>query len=494
MPSELSCPYCNSPTAVPVGAHPGQRIPCPRCGELFPYRAPADAEAFTATPPPVAAPPPPVPVKRFSNKGVVLVILSVMIVMALLGLLYALKTEALRRSYDIHLPKTKAISIPLDVVFPLGLYILVLIAAWFRGWNRRDPTTATAAPPRRFAGLFLLSAAVLVLIEFGIIVYHARSVRIGEEESPPVRSVQPKELLALGYLPKDTDVIIALHAGELFNEPLGRDLIDHLGADEINARSFEGWSGLKLADIDHAILGLTLDEHALDHFILVVRTRRPIDQERVRKTLKAGSAEELPAPDGRTVYPSSMKLNLGPIHEVRVKLWFADEQTLVATKVYDAGANHRVPKTPETGIAHLRPELRQFIEQRIGPSAQFWIAGRLAADNWLVGLLSLPGFPLPLSREETSLLTQLRMVGVWVTVHPTEMILRGSFQCADEESAKAVYNYLAPSNRQGFKALLGSPEPGPLEKALNDSMKRTQDGTWVEFQARAPVEAVRQGK
>src|SRR5262249_9471794 len=150
-----------------------------------------------------------------------------------------------------------------------------------------------------------------------------------------------------------------------------------------------------------------------EHFILVVRTRRPIDREQVRKTLKTRSEEKLPAPDGRTVYPYWMKVNLGPIHEVQVKLWFADEQTLVATKEYDAGVNHRVPTTPETGIAHLRPQLRQFIEERIGPSAQFWIAGRLAADNWMVQLLTLPGLPLPLSREEITLLTQLRMVGVW---------------------------------------------------------------------------------
>src|SRR5438477_130966 len=86
-----------------------------------------------------SSPPPPAvhaPPQCVSNKGLALLILGVMIAMALLGLIYALRTEAIRRSYDFHLPKSKAISIPIDVAFPLGLYFLALIAAWFRGWNR----------------------------------------------------------------------------------------------------------------------------------------------------------------------------------------------------------------------------------------------------------------------------------------------------------------------------------------------------------------------
>ena len=149
MSSDLSCPYCNSPAAVPVGAHPGQRIPCPRCGESFPYHGGTD-DYSTAPSPPIAEPPPVPTPQRFSNTGIALAVLGVMVLMGLLGLLYALKTEAIRRSYDLHLPKTKAISIPIDVVFPLGLYILVLLLAWFRGWNRREATSNV--PQRRFAG------------------------------------------------------------------------------------------------------------------------------------------------------------------------------------------------------------------------------------------------------------------------------------------------------------------------------------------------------
>jgi len=487
MPSDLSCPYCNSPAVVPVGAHPGQRIPCARCGESFPYRAAAD-DRFTASPPPMplpALPPMPAPPERFSNTGIALVILSVMIVMALIGLLYALQTAAIRRSYDVHLPKTKAISIPIDVVFPLGLYVLILIVAWFRGWNRRDPEATTTAQPRRYAGLLVLSVAVLLIVELGIIVMHARAPRPSEEEGPPVRPVQPKELLALGYLPADTDVIIALHAGELLSEPVGRDLVNHLGSDEINARSFEGWSGLKLQEIDHAVLGLTLDGEMLGHFTLVVRARRPLDRKKVLDALRAEDARDMA---GRSVHPVSLETGVANFRRLGSNLWFADDQTLVVARVFDAGPDHRVPMTPVTELKNLRPELRQLIEERIGPSAQFWIAGRMPAENEQFLFLHLA-----LQKAENAPLAQLKRFGLWVTVHPTEMVLRGAFECTDEDAAKALQDYLAPSNRRGLKEWLAPPEAGPLERALGDSMKRTQNGPWVELQAKASADAVRQG-
>jgi hypothetical protein len=484
MSSDFSCPYCNSPAAVPVGAHPGQRIPCPRCGESFPYRAAIDGDlpvAPSPSPPPI--PPFPTP-HRFSNTGIALVILSVMIVMALLGLFYALKTESIRRAYDLHLPKTKAISIPIDVVFPLGLYILVLIFAWFRGWNRREGTSAI--PRRRFAGLLMLSAAVLLLVEFAIIVIHARAVRPFEDEQPPVAPVQPKELLALGYLPADTDVIFALHAGELLSEPIGRDLIDHLGSDDLNARSFEGWSGLKLAEMDHAVLGLTLDANLLRNFTIVIRARRPIDRGRVLNTLKAKDAREVA---GRSVQEVTIDTGIPNFRKGGANLWFADDQTLVVAGTFEAGPDHRVPMTPESGLKNLRPELRELIEQRFGPSAQFWIAGQIPPENsrfiLLNGLLALP---------DNAPLSQVKRFGLWVTLYPTEMALRGSFECTGEEAAKALQAYLAPSNRRGLKAWLAPPEAGPLEKALNESMTRTQHESWVELQAKASADAIRQSK
>src|SRR4051794_5186786 len=73
----LTCPYCNAYVPMPAGAAPGQRLPCPRCGEAFPYRSPeagsdgpgpfspnGNAPAFLA---PMDAPAPP---RRWSNRAV----------------------------------------------------------------------------------------------------------------------------------------------------------------------------------------------------------------------------------------------------------------------------------------------------------------------------------------------------------------------------------------------------------------------------------------
>src|SRR5262249_58728421 len=46
----LPCPYCTTQVAPPASPTPGQRVECPRCGELFPWRGPAEPPvAGTAT-------------------------------------------------------------------------------------------------------------------------------------------------------------------------------------------------------------------------------------------------------------------------------------------------------------------------------------------------------------------------------------------------------------------------------------------------------------
>ena len=191
-----------------------------------------------------------------------------------------------------------------------------------------------------------------------------------------------------------------------------------------------------------------------------------------------------------------MKVNLDPlpIHDLTAYLWFADDQTLVLAKVFDGGPDHRIPMTPEAGLKNLRPELRQLIEERLAPSAPFWIVGRMPANNAFLKLLSSLPAPYGLPAEEISLLSQVKRFGVWMTVYPSEVALHGSFECSGEVAAQALYNYLDPKNRHGLQTWLAGPDAGPMEKAFNQSMKRTQHGAWVDFQAKASAEAIRAEK
>ncbi len=488
MPSSvLSCPYCNSPAEPPAGARPGQRIPCPRCGESFAYRPPAGDEPTVAPPPPPAPAEPPAPPAapaRFSNRAVALTVLAVMAVMALAGLVYALNTEAIRRSYDLRLPKSRSISIPYYAFLPLALYVVGLVALWFWGWNRRDPNDRTAAPPsRRLWGLLGLSVLVLVVVELAVVAMHARAPRPAEPEGPPpVHAVPPAELAALGYLPEDTDFIVAVHAAELLDETTGRDLVRHLGNDVLNAQSIESWSGLKFGDIDHAVLGLTLDENLPIHFVLAVRARRPIDQEKVREALKAKPRRDL---DGRPVYPFVMQTNLPFLRDLEANAWFADERTVVVAKRFDDGPGHRIPLTPRAGVDHLRPDLRQLIRERMGSSAQVWVACHRPAPDALFPLVKFV-----LLRRENAPAAKVKTFGLWLTAGPDGVALHGAFDCDDEEAARALEEYLAPANREGIKEWVAPRDSGPLERAFAGSFKETRHGTWVDIQATASAEAL----
>ena len=104
----LACPYCNALVPLPPNAHDGQRVACPRCGEAFPLRgmgsiqAPAgEASSPTSAVAALNAPPPgSVPSARARNNRVPAVVLSLMALMAVTGLTYALLSRAERRAHD----------------------------------------------------------------------------------------------------------------------------------------------------------------------------------------------------------------------------------------------------------------------------------------------------------------------------------------------------------------------------------------------------------
>src|SRR5689334_18775416 len=120
IPEPLSCPYCN--TRVPISAawQTGQRVPCPRCGELFLYRpgesqggqtAPAmqtvpagDALRSRTSAEPGPSPREPVPPPhRLSNRFIAGVIVGVMAIVALLSVVFVWDPDLIRRG-DFFLP------------------------------------------------------------------------------------------------------------------------------------------------------------------------------------------------------------------------------------------------------------------------------------------------------------------------------------------------------------------------------------------------------
>src|SRR5438445_8779246 len=103
----LSCPYCNSSVTLVRPAGAGQRLRCPRCHELFPYRGghgiqagddaqlldPADMEPFGEGSGNQ-------PSRSWSNRAVAFVIVGIMLVMATIGFTFAWFTTESRRQRD----------------------------------------------------------------------------------------------------------------------------------------------------------------------------------------------------------------------------------------------------------------------------------------------------------------------------------------------------------------------------------------------------------
>src|SRR5207244_10366548 len=100
----------------------------------------------------------------------------------------------------------------------------------------------------------------------------------------------PAELEGLGYLPSDTDVILGVHVAELLQEPAGRELLPRLFTawPSLSPVNLEKWTGLRLEDIDHAILGLELQKSLLPRLYLIVQTKTLVDWDHhLRSRLKA---------------------------------------------------------------------------------------------------------------------------------------------------------------------------------------------------------------
>ncbi len=181
----LTCPYCNAPASLPPGTQAGQRIVCDRCGEAFALRpgqtgiqrpsaasdpAPATGErrgvsppvAITETPTPTAMPSagrPRRPLltpeqRRRRNRLTAGAILVGMVLIATLGLLYALNTVGTRRSNDTALRNRRPRT--------------------FFGQNQPEPAT-----PAQLAALGYLPDGVNVLV--GLNLAELQHDRVGRQ-------------------------------------------------------------------------------------------------------------------------------------------------------------------------------------------------------------------------------------------------------------------------------------------------------------------------
>jgi hypothetical protein len=161
-----------------------------------------------------------------SNKAIAAIVLGVMVLMATVGLTFALYTQAERRANDLGLKQQ----------------------------------------PRRH------------LLPFD------------RPETEPVTPTRPADLAALGYVPPGSNIILGLQVAELLQDRAGRQLLSNpiqIGRQEVQPGQLADWCGLSRDDVDHLVLALATDDPILPRVNLIVRTRRPYQADKVRTALKA---------------------------------------------------------------------------------------------------------------------------------------------------------------------------------------------------------------
>jgi hypothetical protein len=420
----LCCPYCNS--AVPVGPaeDAGQAVQCPRCQEMFPYRAGERGreigEAITPNGVPQLKLRPshtPASRQRWSNRAVAGVILATMGTMALIGFLFAWNTIESRRKRD----------------------------------------------------------------------------KLGDnqgQELTRVIAVAPARLTALGYLPADTNIVAGVHVAELLGEPAVREFLvaSRPAGGGWNLASLEHWTGLKLEEIDHAVLGLRVEDRLFPRITLIVQTRKPYQAGAIRQTLKAERSLER---GKRTLY--RFHINQSGIEAV---LWCANECTLVFT-IFPEDLDV-VPTEPVPGVERLSPELQNLLGQQMHEGTQLWIAG--AAKDWIKALSPqpFPGMPrlatLDLARSERDLLTHLRAFGAWLQIDQ-DVVWNLAAEGTDSAALPFLDEYLALRGLEQGQPLESLEKRSGLQllaRELSESRQRTQKGDWIYLQARSSLEGIRQ--
>jgi hypothetical protein len=276
----------------------------------------------------------------------------------------------------------------------------------------------------------------------------------------PVRLVPPAQLAGLSYLPRNTQVIAAVHVAEVLRQRSGQEWLrgSRGGPVDTGLTSLEGLIGLRLDQLDHLVVGLTLD-HRLRRLTIVVQTRAPYDEAELQRRLQAH-----PMPvnrQGKTLYP----LNL----PVEALLWCAGERTFVVGLRLDgtkAGDDFDpLPTHPRPGTNQLPAELQDALKERMGAAAQLWVAGH--GRDWdalLEGQANL-------TREDREALAGVRTFAAPL-VFDDAILVSAAFQCRDAATAKALGKRLEQ---------LGAAAP---------KWKQVEEGTWVTLQTTTSPEAI----
>jgi hypothetical protein len=445
------------------------RLLCPRCGERIPtptreqIQTPASAASSPSPAPREIPPDVPIP-RRFSNRAIVLTILTIMVTMGLIGLKLAWETVELRRANDLGLTKPQLFGIPPLIKVFAGLWMVGLVMLLTGIWGKRESDHAPASPKARWLYALGISLAVLstMVILFSGPIRRRSSQLPPELDMAPVRSVDGTRLEGLRYLPTDTNMILGVHVGELLQDKNSREFLDglKLATLHFNAERLENWTGLKRDEIEYVVVGLKIEDQIMPRTTIIVRSLMPIDPERLREKLKG-----VPPADGA---PGRFRFRVaGTALDAEAKCIPEDRILILGLTRGDLDA---VPAQPHAGLSALSPHLGTLLGERADKRARAWVVGQVSDWDRTPAAWWLGKRP----EKERATLKKVRGFASWLTFEDANVLVRAEFESEDAQGATDLAAYLEairPEDRPIFKV------PTPVD-------------TWVSLQGRMKAQAV----
>jgi hypothetical protein len=272
-------------------------------------------------------------------------------------------------------------------------------------------TTAICAPPQSAKrrswriGLLVFAGMVIIAVAALIFILNTRSKR-------GLSSLA--ELPTLGYLPSDTNVIVAATPGVADETLESREMLYRLGLgqpDDVESEKrvggkrdqldWEKYTGLRRDQIEDVVLGMRLDAkmNLPPPIQLIVRTRSTYDQDQLRQKLGVTRSRQEGSRNVDYIKPPGWPLG-------EAVLWCATSKTFIICLTAEDMA--KVPEQPAPSIDHLPPQIGDLLRYRSDKGTFFYLVGH--AEHWDKTILNLLLLKWP--EEDRKTLFKIQTIGI----------------------------------------------------------------------------------
>lgn len=289
--------------------------------------------------------------------------------------------------------------------------------------------------------------------------------------TPDVKIVAPSDWPALGYLPRDTNIIAGVHVAGLLTDHLGKRFfeIPRPPLLDLALETVEQFARVKPDGIDHVVFGAEVSAK-LPQFTFVVRTVSRYDVAEVAKGL---GAKRLTHRE-HAVFRLPLKVGSG-------LLFCPDERTLVGTfrldslELKDLDA---IPAPPRPGAEGLSAHLNSVLANRVNKKSLAWLAGDLSTAVGLSDLMALAR----LKTQDLQPLATAKLFGAGL--FPQDgWTVSGALLAPDADSARAMQESLRSLSFRGMRTLdVSDPSPN----------KSNEKEAWVQVQIGADSDGMRE--